>query len=70
MSDDDDRQGFWYWMTLMNPEYYFIAKLLGGDAEKKADAAFEDLAPMVLVVIVLIGIGLAVFTVGRMFNVW
>lgn len=68
--DDDDRNGFWYWMTLMNPEYWFIAKGFGGDAERQSDAAMKDLAPVIGVLGVLLVIGIIVFWVGRLFNVW
>lgn len=70
MGDDKNRQGFWYWLTLSDPTYYFIAKALGGDAEKQADEAMEALAPITGVFVILCLLGLVVFGIGRLFGFW
>ena len=64
------RGGFWYWMTLSEPTYYWLAKSLGGDAEKQADAAMEDMAPALAILAVLGVISFVIWGIGKLFGFW
>ncbi len=56
--DDED---FWYWMTLSKPSYYWVAKSLGGNAEKGADRAMDELSQAAPFVIGLLIFGAIVY---------
>lgn len=56
--DDED---FWYWMTLTKPAYYWMAKSIGGKAEKGADRAMEELSQALPAAFVVIAIIVIVF---------
>ncbi len=47
----------WKWFTLLNPEYYFLGKMLGGEAEEGADEAMEEyLIPGCLILLGVVGV--------------
>jgi hypothetical protein len=56
----DEKDGFWYWMTLSKPANYWLAKSLGGNAARDADRAMKDLGSgsIALVIIFLVGGGI------------
>jgi hypothetical protein len=54
----------------MDPSYYLMAKSLGGDAEKQADAAIEDMAPGVIILFVVVVIGLIIWGIGKLVGAW
>ena len=60
----------WYILSLMDPSYYLMAKSLGGDAEKQADAAIEDMAPGVIILFVVVVIGLIIWGIGKLVGAW
>lgn len=64
------KDGFWYWMTLADPSYYFLAKALGGDAENQADAAMQDAGPVIVLAIFLIIVGVVIWGVGKLIGIW
>jgi hypothetical protein len=57
-------------LTISDPSYYWIAKLFGGDAEEQAETAMNDIAPGILIVVLLVILGLMVFGIGRVFGIW
>lgn len=67
---DEDRSGFWYWITLTKPALHFIVKSMGGKAEKEADAAMEYLGSVSLVFIVIGIIVFVIWGLGKLFTIW
>ena len=68
--NNNHHQGFWYWMTMAKPANYWLAKSLGGDAEKQAEAAMEDLAPGFVIGLVALVIAGVIWGVGALFGAW
>lgn len=55
--DPEEEHGIWYWLSLSDPANYFIAKALGGKAEKDADAAwaeYEKIGPVIVIICLII----------------
>lgn len=45
--------GLWYWLVLIQPELYFLAKMLLGEASQEADEAIEDVGCVIVIALIL-----------------
>ncbi len=61
----DKRDGFWYWMSLMNPSFMLMGLFggIGKEAQEKSEAASEDMTAGVLVLLVIAVIAVAILGV-------
>lgn len=48
---------FWKFLVATNPQFYWMAKSLGGEAKAGADEAMEMLIPVALIGIIIFIIG-------------